>query len=152
LAHAVGVAVDDDDVGVVQQHIQEADNGGVLGQEPAPIERLVGGDAQGAAFVGDSTDTEQQLGSGIVDSGAADFVDDDQVLADRVSIMHQTELSARPPRYSVSGQHGSGEVADLVPAGDRCGAEGDQQVPLPVSAGPDQTQVLTGGDPFQEPR
>jgi hypothetical protein len=35
-AHAVGVAAGDDD-GVVQEAVQEADGGGVLGQEPAPL-------------------------------------------------------------------------------------------------------------------
>src|ERR1022692_2210950 len=36
-AHAVGIAVGDDDVGVVQEAVQKADRGGVLGQEPAPL-------------------------------------------------------------------------------------------------------------------
>ena len=35
-AHAVGLAVGDHDVGVVQQPVEQADGGGVLGQEPAP--------------------------------------------------------------------------------------------------------------------
>jgi phenylpyruvate tautomerase PptA (4-oxalocrotonate tautomerase family) len=43
-----------DDVGVVQEPVEQADGGGVLGQEPAPlVEGPVGGDAQGAAFVHD---------------------------------------------------------------------------------------------------
>jgi len=76
LAHAVGVAVGDDDVGVVEQPVQEADGGGVLGQEPAPlVEWPVAGHAQGAAFVGGRDDAEQQLGAGVVQRGEADFVD-----------------------------------------------------------------------------
>src|ERR1700729_4450005 len=63
-AHAVGVAVGDHDAGVVQQPVEEADGGGVLGQEPAPgFEGPVAGDAQGAAFVGGGDNAEQQLGS-----------------------------------------------------------------------------------------
>jgi hypothetical protein len=48
LFHPVGVAVGADDVAV-----EQADGGGVLGQEPAPgFERPVRADAQGAAFIG----------------------------------------------------------------------------------------------------
>jgi Protein of unknown function (DUF2637) len=47
LAHAVGIAVGDYDIGVMQQPVEQADGGGVLGQEPAPlVEGPVAGDAQ----------------------------------------------------------------------------------------------------------
>ena len=47
LFHSVGVAVGDDDVAVVQEPVEHADGGGVLGQEPAPgLERPVGSDAE----------------------------------------------------------------------------------------------------------
>jgi hypothetical protein len=36
LAHAVGIAVGDYDIRVMEQPVQQADGGGVLGQEPAP--------------------------------------------------------------------------------------------------------------------
>ena len=68
LAHAVGVAAGDHDVRVVEQTVQQADGGGVLGQEPAPLlEWPVAGDAEGAAFVGGGDEPEQQLGSGVVE-------------------------------------------------------------------------------------
>jgi len=52
----------------VKQAIQEADGGGALGQEPAPlVEGPVAGDAEGAAFVGGGDEPEQQLGSGVVE-------------------------------------------------------------------------------------
>ena len=35
--HAVGVAVGDDDGGVVQEPVEDADGGGLLGQEAAPL-------------------------------------------------------------------------------------------------------------------
>ncbi len=37
VAHAVGLAVGDDDGGVVQEPVQDADGGGVFGQESAPL-------------------------------------------------------------------------------------------------------------------
>ena len=55
----------DVDVGVVQEPVEQADGGGVFGQEPAPgFEGPVGGDSQGAAFVGGGDEPEQQLGAG----------------------------------------------------------------------------------------
>src|SRR5499433_1213931 len=76
LAHAVGIAVGDHDIRVMQQPVQQADGGGVLRQEPAPlVEGPVAGNAQGAAFVGGGDEPEQQLGSGVVQRGEPDFVD-----------------------------------------------------------------------------
>ena len=79
-AHAVGVAVGDHDVGVVQEPVEQADRGGVFGQEPAPrFEGPVAGDAQGAAFVGGGDEPEQQLSGGVVEGGEPDFVADDRL-------------------------------------------------------------------------
>ena len=76
LAHAVGVAVGDHDVGVVQEPVEQADRGGVFGQEPAPgLEGPVRGGAQGAAFVGGGDEPEQQLGAGVVQGREPDLVD-----------------------------------------------------------------------------
>ena len=70
------VAVGDDDVAVVQEPVEQADGGGVFGQEPAPgLERPVRADAEGAAFVGGGDEPEQQLGAGVVQWGEAEFVD-----------------------------------------------------------------------------
>ena len=64
------------DAGVVQEPVQQADGGGVLGQEPAPgFEGPVAGDAQGAAFVGGRDDAEQQLRAGVVQRREPYFVD-----------------------------------------------------------------------------
>ena len=74
--HAVGLAVGDGDGGVVQEPVQDADRGGSFAQEPAPLfEGPVGGDGQGAAFVGAGDETEQQLGRGVVEWGEAEFVE-----------------------------------------------------------------------------
>lgn len=78
--HAVGLAVGDDDGGVVQQPVEDADRGRLLGQEPPPfLERPVRSDRQGAAFVGAGDEPEQQLGGGVVERGEAQFIEDDQV-------------------------------------------------------------------------
>ena len=46
LFRAVGVAVGGDEDGVVEEPVEEADGGGVLGEEPAPLfEGPVGADA-----------------------------------------------------------------------------------------------------------
>lgn len=78
--HPVGLAVGDDDGGVMQEPVEDADRGGLLGQESAPfLERPVRSDGQGAAFVGASDEPEQQLGAGVVQWGEAQFVEDDQI-------------------------------------------------------------------------
>jgi len=80
LTHAVGLAVGEDDGGVVQEPVEDAGGGGVFGQEPAPLfERPVRGDRRGAAFVGAGDEPEQQLSAGVVQRRETDLVDDDQV-------------------------------------------------------------------------
>ena len=59
----MGRAVCDDDIRVVEQSVQQADGGGVLGQEPAPlVERPMAGDPEDPPFVGRCDKPEQQLG------------------------------------------------------------------------------------------
>ncbi len=56
-----------DDDGVVEEPVQEADGGGVFGEEPAPVlERPVRRDAERASFVGAGDEPEEQLGAGVV--------------------------------------------------------------------------------------
>jgi hypothetical protein len=69
-------------VAVVQEPVEQADGGGVFGQEPAPgLERPVRADPDGAAFVGGGDESEQELSAGVVQRGEAEFVADDQVVA-----------------------------------------------------------------------
>jgi hypothetical protein len=71
----VGLAVGDDDGGVVEEPVEEADGGGVFGKELAPpLERPVRGDAEGPAFVGGGDGPEEQLGAQDVGDGLADGV------------------------------------------------------------------------------
>ncbi len=65
LAHAERLAFGDHDDAVVQEAVEKADGGGVLGQEPAPgLEGPVRADAEGAAFVGGGDEPEQRTSSG----------------------------------------------------------------------------------------
>ena len=85
LAHAERLSFGCHDDGVVQEPIEQADGGGVLGQEPAPlVEGPVRADAQGAAFVGGGDEPEQRLGSGVVERGEPDLVHDDRVSTQEV--------------------------------------------------------------------
>jgi hypothetical protein len=68
---------------VVQEPVEQADGGGVLGQEPSPlVEGPVRADAEGAAFVGRGDEAEQQLSARVVEGREPDFVNDDQVGAE----------------------------------------------------------------------
>ena len=52
---------------MVKEPVEQADGGGVLGQEPAPgFEGPVAGDAQRAAFAGGRDHAEQQLRAGVI--------------------------------------------------------------------------------------
>ena len=43
----------------------------------------MGGDPEGAAFVGGGDEPEQQLGAGVVERGEADLVDQEQVVPEQ---------------------------------------------------------------------
>jgi hypothetical protein len=80
LPHAERLAFGDHHDAVVQEPVEQADGGGVLGQEAAPlVEWPVRADAEGAVFVGGGDEAEQQLGAGVVQWDEAQLVDDDQV-------------------------------------------------------------------------
>jgi hypothetical protein len=60
LSHAVGLAVGDNGVAVVQESVEQADGGGVFGEESSPgFKGPVGADAEAAAFVGGGDEPEQ---------------------------------------------------------------------------------------------
>jgi hypothetical protein len=76
VAHSERLTVGDDDTGVMQEPVQDAGGGGVLGQKPAPLlEGPMGGYGQGAAFVGGGHKPEQQLGAGVIERGEPDLID-----------------------------------------------------------------------------
>lgn len=135
--HAIGVAVGDDDGGVAQEPVEDADGRGLLGQGPAP---LLGGpvrpDGQLSAFVGTSKEPEQQLGAGVVQWCEAQFVEDDQIDPQQ---RFNDRANGVVSRAAVEGfdEVGGGEVADLVPGMDRRGPQSDQSVRLAGASGAD---------------
>src|SRR5580658_2103095 len=97
LPHAVGVAAGDDDAGVVEEPVEDAGGGGVLGQEPAPgLEGPVAGDAGGAAFAGGGDEAEQELGAGVAERGEADVVDLSGVRTSSDAFPRVVTLRTRP--------------------------------------------------------
>lgn len=72
-------------------------NLGVLGQEPSPVlEGVVGGHAEGSAFVGGDDKAERQLGAGVVQRCEPDLIDQDDVVAQQASMVLPDGLSASP--------------------------------------------------------
>ena len=147
--HAVGLAVGDDDGGVVQEAVEDADGGGLLGQESAPLfEGPVRADGQGSAFVGAGDEPEQQLSAGVIERGEAEFVEDDQIDAEQG---FDDLADGVVGQAAVEGfdEVGGGEVTDLVPGVDRGDTEADQGVRLAGPGGSDNRQILLCPNPFQ---
>ena len=60
---AIGFALDGDDLGVVDQPIDQGDDTGGVGEDLVPLaERSVGGDEDGFFLVAAADDLEQQVG------------------------------------------------------------------------------------------
>ena len=67
LTHSERLPLGDDDHAVVDETVEQAGGGGVLGQESSPVlEGEVRGDTEGPSLVGGSHETEQQLAAGQV--------------------------------------------------------------------------------------
>jgi cytochrome P450 len=149
LFHAVGVAVGDDGVAVVQEPVEQADRGGVLRQEPAPgLERPVAADPEGAAFVGGGDEPEQQLCSGVIQWREPELVADDQVVAQMVVDDPADGVVGQGPVEGLD-QISGGEVADPIARLNGRDPEGDQDVGLPGAGRPDQAGVLGCPDPLE---
>ena len=97
LAHAERLSFGDHDDGVVQEPVEQADGGGVLGQEASPlVEGPVGADTEGAALVGCGDEPEQQLGARVVQGANPASSMMTRPARRMVSMTRPTELSARP--------------------------------------------------------
>ena len=103
----------------------------------------MGGDAEGAAFVGGGDEPEQQLGAGVVERGEADLVDDDQVVAEQ-GVDDLADGVVGQAAVEGLDEVGGGEVADPVPGVDGGEAERDEEVALAGAGGSDEAQVLPG--------
>jgi hypothetical protein len=96
-AHAERLAVGENHDAVVQQSVEQADGDGLLGEEPPPlVEGPVAGDREGHALVGGGDEPEEELGTGVVEWGEADLVNDDEVGPEQLVDDLPTELSASP--------------------------------------------------------
>jgi hypothetical protein len=134
---------------VVQEPVEQADGGAVVGQEATPfLERPVAGDREAAAFVGGGDEPEQQLAAGAVQRREPDFVTDDEVVAEQ-GLDDLPDAVVGQAAVEVLDELGGGEVPDPQAAFDGGVPEGDQRVALAGAGRADQGQVLPGRDPLQ---
>ena len=63
LTHAIGLALDDADLGVMDEPVDDRDDTGGIGEDLAPFgEGAIGGDDRGLALVAAVDDLKQQIG------------------------------------------------------------------------------------------
>jgi hypothetical protein len=80
VVHAVAAAVQADDLGVVQEAVEDRPSGGVVAQDLAPVfDRAIGGEHGGADFVAASEDFQDVLGGRAWQAAHAQVLDDQQV-------------------------------------------------------------------------
>ena len=121
---------------MVQQPVEQADGGGVFGQELAPgLEGPVASDAQCSSFVGGGDDAEQQLCAGVVERCEADLVDQDQLVA-KQGVDYCADAVVGEAAVEGFDELGGGEVADPVSGVHGGDASATSMWLLPVPAGP----------------
>ena len=77
LLEAVGFALDGDDLGVVDEAVDQGDDAGGVGEDLAPLGKgAVGGDEGGLGLVAARDDLEEQVGVAVGVGQIADLVDD----------------------------------------------------------------------------
>ena len=80
LTHPVAVAVDVDDMAVVQQAIDERSSHDLVAQDLAPLlEALVGRQHSGCALIAPVDELEEEHRAGLADRQVADLVDDQEL-------------------------------------------------------------------------
>ncbi len=80
LLEAVGFALDGDDLGVVDEAVDQGDDAGGVGEDLVPFgEGAVGGDQGAFGLVAAADQFEQQVGVAVGVGEIADLVDDQQV-------------------------------------------------------------------------
>ena len=104
--------------------------------------------ASDAAFVGGGDEPEQQLGAGVVQRGEADFVEDDQVVAEQ-GVDDLADGVVGQPAVEGFDEIGCGAVLHPVPGGDGGVPEGDQGVRFAGPGGPIKARFALCADPFQ---
>ena len=79
LLETVGIAVDGDDVGVVDEAVDERDDAGGAGEHLVPVgERAVGGDQGALGLVASADQLEQHVGVAVGVGEISDLVDDQE--------------------------------------------------------------------------
>ena len=79
LAEPVRLPTDDDDLGVVEEAVEDGGGAGGVGQEVGPLlEGPVAGDHQAAGLVGGGHEAEEVVGGDAVEGTEAELVDDDR--------------------------------------------------------------------------
>jgi len=82
LLEAIGLALDGDDLRVVDEAVDQGDDTGGVGEDLAPFgKRAVGGDEGGLGLVAARDDLEEQVGVAVGVAEIADLVDDQQARA-----------------------------------------------------------------------
>src|SRR3954454_6989143 len=149
VAQPVGVALEGEDLGVVDEAVDHGGGHDVVGEDLAPApERLVAGADEGGAFVAGRDELEEQVRRLGLERDVADLVDDQQRVAAEAD---QLWLQS-------AGGVGVGEAGDPL-------AGGGERDPVPGLAGPDgqpdgqvglagarwaeEDHVLAGGDEVQ---
>ena len=75
----MAVALDDSDIGVMQQPVEQGHNAGRIGEDLVPFfERPIGGEDDRLAFVSAVDDLIQQIGGFVAEGNVANFVDSQQ--------------------------------------------------------------------------
>jgi hypothetical protein len=108
----------------------------------------VGSDAEGSAFVGGGDEAEEQLGTGVVERGEAEFVEDDQVVAQQ-AVDHLAHAAISQTAVEGVDQVAGAVVADSVSGVDGGRSEREKQMAFAGPGWPDEADILSCSDPFE---
>ena len=113
---------------MVEEPVEKADGGGLLGQESTPlVEGPVAGDPERHPLVGGCDEPEEELGTGVVHRGEADLVDHDEIRAQDLLDHLANRVVGEAPVEALD-EFGGGEVADPPTGVDRSVAECDEEM------------------------
>ena len=121
--HAVGIAFDQGDIGMMGKAVQQRGDAGGVGEDGIPfLEGFVGGQDHGIAFIAVVDDFEQQVGGVGVIGQVAAFVDHEEIRAGveaelaaaqawGIAVQVGQEVAGGAEQGGVAGQHRS--VSDI---------------------------------------
>jgi hypothetical protein len=151
VGESVGVAVEGDDVGVVDEAVDDGGGDDLVGEDVAPAaEGPVAGEDGGGGLVAGRDQVEDQVGGAGVEGDVADLVDDQQRdpgQAAQFGLEAVAVVGAGQAHHPVRG----GGEGDLVPGLGGADGEGDRQVGLAGAGWAEQDDVGLGGDEVGHP-